>query len=148
MIRIFQSDRPFSEFESVEIQHKLDHFTAEWSSHGNLLSAGGQLLHNRFVVLVVDESRFGASGCSIDKAMRFVQELGNAYGVDFFNRYLFSYVEGSSVKTVDRSTFAQLFATGKINDDTMVFDTLLTDADEFSTAFLKKLGNSWHRKMV
>ncbi|MFZ4543669.1 MAG: hypothetical protein ACOYOA_06440 [Saprospiraceae bacterium] len=148
MIKIFHSSRPFEANEAASIQEKINDFTATWSSHNNQLAANGKLLHDRFVVLMVDESRHGASGCSIDKAMHFIQDLGEAYQVDFFNRYLFAYLDGSQVVSVSKNDFVERYHSGKITDDTVVFDTLVANQTDFEGSFLKPLKHSWHRKML
>ena len=148
MVKIFQSDRPFSTGESLEIQKKLNEFTANWSSHGNSLAATGVILHDRFIILTVDERLHGASGCSIDKAMRFIQEIGSEFEVDFFNRYLFSFQKNGLVHTVDKDTFSRLYADGTISDETMVFDTLINSQSQLENQFIRPLGTSWHKRMV
>jgi hypothetical protein len=43
-------------------------------------------LYNQLIVLSVDDSSLGASGCSIDSSVKFIKELGTELKVDFFNR--------------------------------------------------------------
>jgi hypothetical protein len=83
----YLSDRPFDSTESDYIQTKIDEFvTVNWKSHGAKLNATGILLHNQLIVLSVDDSSLGASGCSIDSSVKFIKELGTELKVDFFNR--------------------------------------------------------------
>jgi len=83
----YLSDRPFDSTESDHIQTKINEFvTVNWKSHGAKLNATGILLHNQLIVLSVDDSSLGASGCSIDSSVKFIKELGTELKVDFFNR--------------------------------------------------------------
>ncbi|MBX2927679.1 MAG: hypothetical protein KF852_07595 [Saprospiraceae bacterium] len=145
---IYQAARPFGEAEAPEVQNKLQQFATQWVSHNRQLRASGEVLHNRFLVLAVDESLAGASGCSIDKSVAFLKSLQAEYDTDFFNRMLFSYLDKGQVETVSREEFALLYAEGHINDATPVFDTLVATKGDFETSFIKPLGESWHRRMV
>jgi hypothetical protein len=145
---IYQAARPFRDAEVPEVEHKLQAFATQWVSHNRQLRASGGVLHNRFVVLAVDESQADASGCSIDKSVAFLKALQAEYDTDLFNRMLFSYLDKGEVETVSREEFALLYANGHINDATPVFDTLVSTKGDFDTSFIKPLGASWHRRMV
>jgi hypothetical protein len=146
---VYASDRPFAEADVPAIRHKLQAFAQQWVSHNRQLRADADVLHNRFVVLLVDESQADASGCSIDKSVAFLKSLQGEYGVDLFNRMIFSYQDAQgAVHSVDRDTFSRLYATEQINDDTLVFDPLVTTKADLDGVFLKKLSQSWHRRMI
>lgn len=147
-IWIYQSNEPFPASEIPSVQQQVQEFAQQWISHNRQLRAHGDVLHNRFVVLMVDESQADASGCSIDKSVYFLKNLQAQYGVDLFDRMRFSYLDGEEVKTVSREEFAKLYAEGKINNDTLVFDTLVNNKGDFDQAFVKPLGKSWHKRMV
>ena len=113
------------------------------------MMADADVLHTRFVVLMVDESQADASGCSIDKSVAFLKGLQAEYGVDLFNRMIFSYQDASGVvNSVDRETFARLYATEQINENTLVFDPLVVTKADLDQGFVKKLGQSWHKRMI
>ncbi len=147
-IWIYQSNQPFPDVKVPEIQKLVQDFAQQWISHNRQLRAHGDVLHNRFVVLMVDESQADASGCSIDKSVYFLKNLQAQYGVDLFDRMRFSYLDGEDVKTVSREEFEALYAAGKINDETLVFDTLVNNKGDFDNHFLKPLHQSWHKRMV
>jgi hypothetical protein len=145
---VYQADRPFSETDVPAVKTKLADFARAWVSHNRQLRALGDVLHRRFVVLMVDESQADASGCSIDKSVYFLKQLQAEYGVDLFNRMVFSYLEGEEVVTVPREVFAQRYQEGLIHDDTPVFDTLVNNLGDFQQQWIKPLGKSWHRRLV
>jgi len=146
---IYASDKPFADAEVPELRTKLRYFAQQWVSHNRQLMADADVLHNRFVVLMVDESQADASGCSIDKSVAFLKALQAEYGVDLFNRMIFSYQDfQGAVHSVDREAFARLYATEQINDDTLVFDPLVATKADLDTAFVKKLSQSWHKRMI
>ena len=147
-IWIYQSNEPFPEQEVPKIQQQVQDFAQQWISHNRQLRAHSDVLHNRFVVLMVDESQADASGCSIDKSVYFLKDLQAQYGVDLFDRMQFSYLDGEDVKTVPKEVFAKLYAEGSIHDDTPVFDTLVSNKGDFDSDFIKPLGKSWHKRFV
>jgi hypothetical protein len=145
---IYQSNRPFTATEIAELKPSLSRFATQWVSHSQNLQSFAEVYHERFIVLMVDESQAGASGCSIDASVRFLKLVENEYGVDLFDRMRFSFKLDGEIHTVPRDEFAKLYAEGKINDDTLVFDTLINTKKAFEDNFVKRLGESWHKRMV
>lgn len=145
---IYQAQAPFNEKDITEIRQHISNFTTSWVSHNNQLRAFGDIFHNQFIVLMVDESLAGASGCSIDKSVHFIKQLEQHYQLDLFDRMTFTYQDGDVVKSAPRMEFAKLYAEGKINDSTLVFDNLVKNKAEFEAQWVKPLGESWHKRMV
>lgn len=145
---IYQADRPFKSTDVPAVRHAVRQFVKNWISHNRQLRAFGDVYHNRFIVLMVDESQADASGCSIDKSVYFLKTLQQQYGVDLFDRMRFSYLEGEQVHTVGREEFERLYQKGEIDDETPVFDTLVNTKEDFDRRFTKALGESWHRRLV
>ncbi|MEL6976420.1 MAG: ABC transporter ATPase, partial [Bacteroidota bacterium] len=63
---IYQSNRSFTEAEITEIKEGLAQFLTQWTAHGSELKAGFTIKYKRFIVIALDQSLAGASGCSID----------------------------------------------------------------------------------
>ena len=145
---IYQGSIPFAEDEIPAIRSQVKAFAREWVSHNRALRSYGDVWHDRFVVLMVDESRAGASGCSIDSSVHFLQDLVEATGVDLFDRMIFTYRDERAIKSAPRDEFAQLYQRGEIDDDTIVFDNLVQTKADFETRWEKRLGDSWHARMV
>jgi len=145
---VYQSNRPFPKEEQPMVKAKIQQFTQQWVSHNRQLRAHGDLLHGQFVVLMVDESQADASGCSIDSSVAFLKQLQQDYQLDLFDRMTFTYKQGDSVKTADRQLFAELYRKGEINDQTPVFDNLVSNKKDFDEQWVKPLGKSWHKRMV
>lgn len=145
---IYQSTQEIPVTKQEAIQAQIEAFTQQWTAHNQALRAAGALQQQRFIVLMVDESQAGASGCSIDKSVHFIQQLEAAFDLNLFDRMTFTYLENEEIKSADRDTFAQLYADGLINDETLVFDNLVKNKEEFDNSWVKKLGESWHKRMV
>lgn len=145
---IYQSNRPFEADEVATINTQIQQFVEQWTSHQQALQAWGDVQHNRFIILAVDESQADASGCSIDKSVAFIRKIEQAFGVDLFDRWNFAYQQGDSVQAADRDTFAQLYQTGEINDTTLVFNNLVNTKADLETKWRVQLGDSWHKNFV
>ena len=146
---IYQSSRFFTEAEELEITVKLSDFVTTWTAHNQLLQASAKIYHRLFIVLTVDESQAGASGCSIDKSVHFLQALEVKYNLQLFNRLLFAYVaENKAIKIVTKRELSQLYSSKIIDDTTLVFDNLVATKSDFDQFWLRSLGESWHRTMV
>ena len=148
-IWIYGAAHRLSKEQVTTARRRAREFVAGWVSHQRELSAAADILHDRFLVLAVDESQAAASGCSIDGSVHFVQNLGAELGVDFFDRMRFSYRdEAGNIHTVSREEFKALYENGSIGNDTVVFDPLVKELGELRQIFERPLEDSWHVRMV
>lgn len=146
---VYGAERALTSEETVTAQKELQTFVAGWVSHRRELKASADVLHNRFLVIAVDETAAEASGCSIDGSVHFLQGLGARMGVDFFNRMIFSYRDQSGeIHTVPRDEFKVLYKSGQLENDTIVFDPLVKELGELRQIFERPLEDSWHSRMV
>lgn len=148
-IWVYASERRLRPAEVQIVQQAASAFVQQWGSHGRPLDAEAAVLHDRFLILAVDQRSAGASGCSIDASVHFVQRLGAELGVDFFNRMVFHYRdENGEVHSLGRADFAEAYQKGLINETTVVFDPLIDSVGELADGFEKPLSTSWHANMV
>ena len=85
-IWIYQSSRAFTNTEVQEILQQIGQFVIDWNSHGKEVKSDGTVLHNRFIVLVVDESALMVSGCSIDTSVSLIKAIEKNYSTNMFDR--------------------------------------------------------------
>lgn len=145
---IYQSDRAFTEIESVAIKSAISLFVSQWLAHKAKVIGDGSLLYDRFVILAADEEKLQVSGCSIDSTVRFVKELGAQYGVNFFDRFYTCYWDGNMIKGADFDTFKSLAAEGKVSDDTIVFNNVITTLAGLKDQWQIPLSKSWHSRFL
>lgn len=140
-IWIYHSDRVFTDAETANIDQEITSFCKEWASHGSMLKATGKVLLNRIVLLMVDESMAGASGCSIDTSVAFVKNLALKYKIDLFDRMLITYLDGETPRTTKLNDLGAEIA-GKENE-VLVFDNLVKTKKDLMEAGLVPVSQSW-----
>lgn len=145
---IYQADKPMPEGEIGALNERIVDFAQEWTSHNKQLKATGGLLHDRFLVLVADESQAGASGCSIDTSVRFVKQVGQEYNADFFDRMQFAYLKDDAVKTLHRDDLDEAYKSKEIDDETLFFDNLVSNKSDFLARWVTPLGKSWMKRFI
>ena len=85
-IWLYASSRRFSAAEQLVIREALQDFCGGWATHGKEMPSSFEILHEQVLVMAVDESQLGASGCSIDSSVRALQSLEQTLGVDLVNQ--------------------------------------------------------------
>lgn len=83
---LYASTRPFTEDEQGMIRAALKTFCEGWATHGTLMPTSFEILHEQLLVLAVDESQLGASGCSIDSSVRALRNLEESLGLDLVDQ--------------------------------------------------------------
>lgn len=144
-IWVYQASRNLSTKEETYLEEKLDAFTADWSSHGSKLLVIAEIKHHRFVVIGVDESQAPASGCSIDKSVHFMTEIGQELGIDFLDRNLV-YMAADELKTVEIKHIKNAVTSQIINPETIVFDNTVSTYENFTYKWQTQASETWLKR--
>ena len=146
---IYQADRPFDDADMVSINEEIDRFCEQWTSHNKELRALGGVMHDQFVVLVVDETHSSTSGCSIDKSVAFVKSLELKYNRKLLDRDKVAWLdENEQIHTMPLSGLQEALKAGKINNETKVFDNLVANRKDYISRWTVPLSNSWMKKFT
>ena len=144
---IYQSDKELTDEQAAGLHVLLNKFAAEWTAHNHQLKAKAEVRYNRFIILVVDESQAGASGCSIDKSVNFLKRIEQEFGISLFGRFNFAYRDGEKVLSAPRHQFEKLLKEGKINNNTIVFNNLVPTLADLETKWEVPFKDSWHPQL-
>ena len=148
-IWVYQSSRILNQEEQRQLIAKAEAFVSEWTAHQVDLKSGVQVVNGVFLVFAVDESFNGASGCSIDKKVAFIKQAEQLLSVDFFNRMNFTWEDDSQNVSISRlQDLDQLFASGSISENTLVYNNLVSNMQEFRDDWKVALGKSWMMQFV
>lgn len=146
---IYQADKPFAEADIPRINEEIDEFCTQWTSHSRELRAIGGVMHDLFVVLVVDETMAPTSGCSIDKSVAFVKSLEQKYGHKLLERNNIAWLdEAEQIHTTPLADLKQMVENGGMKMDTKVFDNLVSNRKDYISRWTVPLGESWMKRFV
>ena len=145
---VYQSNQQLDKDEVDYLKVQLDDFVSSWESHGKLLKATFEIVHNLFVVLFVDEQGDKMCGTAQDNSIRLMKQLGTELEVDFLNRMTQSYKKGEQVKIVEMNDFSKLLANNEINENTIVFNNMVTTKYDFENHWEVPLKDSWHKQLL
>ena len=145
---VYQSNREFSPSETNEIIEAATEFVSGWTAHDNKLKASFDVRYNRFVILSVDESQAGASGCSIDKSLKFIKDLEEHFKVKLLDRMAFAYKKNEKVHSCSSVEFGNMVEEGLLNDYTTVYNNLVSNIADLKSKWEVPLKDSWHKQFV
>lgn len=131
--------------EMVEaISNETYYFLDNWKAHGTALAGSFEIRYNRFLIITVDEDNYNASGCSIDKQLQFIKEFEKKYSIELLNRLLVAYKNSSEKVEVTHATkIKDLFASGEINENTIIYNPSISTSAELKNNFEIPLKKSW-----
>jgi hypothetical protein len=129
--------------ESLEIEEKLNVFSASWLSHGNKVKGAGLLFFGQFIILMADEKATGVSGCSTDSSVRLIKEVESRFGVNMFDRTSLAFVVKDKVQLLPLSQLQYGIDNGFINADTLYFNNLVPTKMELENNWIVPIKNSW-----
>ena len=127
----------------------VDDFLEQWNAHGSPLVCARDWRDDRFLAVGVDQSTAGASGCSIDGLFRTLSRLAPELGTTLLGggRVYYRDAEGRVVAAT-RAAFGELARHGGVGPETPVFDTSLTTASAWRSAFERPARESWHAELI
>ncbi len=146
---VFGSDKLLSEEGTKLLLAGVDAHLADWKAHGAPLTVGREWRDGRFLVVAVDQSTAGASGCSIDGLFRVLQQLERDAGASLVGGGRVFYRDSHAVvQSATRDEVAALAQSGVITKDTVVFDSTLTDLGTWRACFERRAKESWVKDLL
>jgi len=147
---IFQAENEMTENQATAIKELLWEFLQDWTAHNAQLYTFGDVLHHRFIVIMVDERYQGASGCSLDKMTHFIQYMEHKFGITLLERMTVAYESSTSgeIVTAPLSHLGDLSKAGAIIPETIVYNNLVKTKAEFEESWKTKIKDSWHKRFI
>ena len=146
---VFGADKTLTATQARALLAEVDRYLAQWRAHGAPLTVGRDFTDGRFLIVAVDQTTEGASGCSIDGLFRALKALGSQLGASLVTSGLVFYRDKEgSVNSVDRAQFSALAAGGEISSATRVFDPTVTTLGEWRARFEMSAADSWHAGLM
>lgn len=145
---VYKAARDLSQAEQKLVRERGAAFTASWAAHGSQLDACVDVLHDRFVVVAVDEAQAEASGCSIDKSVGFIKQLEHDLNLMLTDRMVVVYEGADGITSCRLQQLPELLKDGSITTDTIMFDDLVATVGEINERFRVPLRNSWMQRFL
>jgi hypothetical protein len=145
-IWIYFSEQAFTATALDIINKACESFCQSWTAHDQALKANFKIPYKQFIVLMVDESQTKASGCSIDKSVAFMRNLGTELQINFFNRLAIPFLENNQVVSYAYQNISHLFEKGMINYDSQIFNLQVNNLGEFEQSFILPFEQHWLAK--
>lgn len=143
---IYQAAAPFSPETEQRILLQLQAFLTDWAAHGNGLTAGAEIRHNRFVLIGVDETQAPPTGCSIDKSVALLKALEQQEAISLFDRTVIAFMQEEHLSTARLSELKALVAEGKLKAGTLVFNNTIERKGQLNSEWLQPAGLTWLKK--
>lgn len=140
---VYQANRELTQQETGIITETLKASLDTWEAHGKPLTASGKVFEHRFIVIAVDERDELPSGCSIDKSVHWLQEIGQRMNIDFFDRSLAYLDDNDDVKTIPVPKIKQAIVTETILPSTTIFDNQVATKAQWMNRWKIPASNSW-----
>lgn len=145
---IFAAERTLAPAEREALLGAVDTFLNGWTAHGQPLTCGRDLRHDRFLFVATDERAAGVSGCSIDALTRELRELERRFQTALLDNGPVHYRSGDGVARTSRTAFAELAERGAVTQDTVVFDnTVSTVGDVRHGRWATAARHTWHGRV-
>ena len=145
-IWIYQSNRKFSDQEVAEIEEGLKNFVDNWAAHGTPLEASYLVLHNRFIIMAVNQEVQNVTGCSIDASVHFIQEQEKKYGVELLDKMNVTFRLGDHIAHKTLTEFRKMVKDKAVSANTVVFNNLVNNIQEWQEYWEVPAAESWHSR--
>lgn len=130
-----------NEQESYILQSISDHIK-NWEAHKVPLTAGVAILENHFIVVALDETKNGASGCSIDTLQNKIQNLEKDLSVSLINRLNVFCKIGEDIQCIPSFKLKSV-----ANSETLFYDLTIQKKTDLQT-FLKPISEGWCSRLL
>lgn len=143
-------DKLTSEQKALVLQRAKD-FLNGWESHGSAVKGEIAIVYDHFIVIMADNCDGSMCGRAQDAQVRFIKEIGAELGFDLTNRMQLAYrVEESDdlISVKEMAAFKKEIEAGRIGEQTIVFNNMVTTVGEFESSWEVELTKSWHAQLL
>jgi hypothetical protein len=143
---IYQANRTFKEEELEILKPQLQAFLEKWTAHGQNLKAGFEMPYDRFIVIGLDQAEAGATGCSIDASVHFIQAVEKEFDIDLMDKMNVSFKNGPYVAYKELIDFRKMAKAKSVTSKTIVFNNLVQTVGEYKDYWEVPASESWHSR--
>ena len=136
-IWIYAAEHKLTNDQENYILNHISVHLQNWEAHKVPLTAGLTILENHFIIIALDESKNGASGCSIDTLQNKIQEIEKELSVSLLNRLNIFCKIDDTIKCIPTTKLAE-----NANKETLFYDLTIQKKSELAN-WLKSIKEGW-----
>ncbi|MCL6258619.1 hypothetical protein M3O96_05940 [Aquiflexum sp. TKW24L] len=143
----YTSTRKFDNKELEIISSRLSKFCEQWNTHGALMPTSYDIRFDQVIILAVDESQLGASGCSIDSSVRLLREIETEMNIDLLNQGKVSFLnEANNLEVNPILGIKSKVTTGILHAETIVLNPVIQRKSDLEKNWKISAKESWLNK--
>ena len=136
-IWIYAAEHKLTNDQENYILKSISNYLQNWEAHKVPLTAGVTILETHFIVIALDETKNGASGCSIDTLQNKIQNLEKDLSISLLNRLnVFCRID-NEIECIPTLKLAD-----NANQDTLFYDLTIQKKSELDS-YLKSISEGW-----
>ena len=136
-IWIYAAEQKLTNEQENHILKSISDHLQNWEAHKVPLTAGVTILENHFIIIALDESENGASGCSIDTLQNTIQNLEKELSISLLNRLnIFCRID-DKIHCIPTTKLTE-----HANKETLFYDLTIQKKSELSN-WLKPIEEGW-----
>ena len=136
-IWIYAAEQKLTNEQENHILKDISDHLQNWEAHKVPLAAGVTILENHFIIIALDETKNGASGCSIDTLQNKIQNLEKELSISLLNRMNVFCRIGDEIECIPTLKLAE-----NANQNTLFYDLTIQKKSELHS-YLKPINESW-----
>lgn len=141
----FPLKKRLSAADQQELHSALQGFIHGWQAHKQQLAAGIEILESQIVLVVTDEARVKASGCSIDSLTNNVEGIVGELGQELARASEVLFFRNGEANCCSRAEFQKLVENKDVTLETEVLNTTLSTLGEVRAGLWRcQAAKSWH----
>lgn len=140
---LYCAEQKLSETQAEFVSAKFNEFINGWDAHGDKLTANFVILQNSILMVYVDEALTSATGCSIDKHVRLLQEIEKEIGVTFLNRMTIPIWKNDSITIYTANTISEAIKNNQVTKTDLTFNNTLTKGSVINTSWIVPVAETW-----
>jgi len=145
---IYSLNETLSAAQNEALLAQFQAFAQNWKSHGTPVEGTVTIHYQRFIIVQADMSSERPSGCSIDSMRRTVENTLKEQGIFYTDAAQIYYRNAQNeITSVHFREVSTLLEKGEMNENTIIFDSTLSNSDDLSK-WEVPLGQTWLKRFL
>ena len=144
LLWIYGSAKGLTSDIQISISQKIISFLNSWAHHGKSLTCSFSILHDRFIVIALDEDINQTGGCSIDGLQKLILKIDDDFSLDLYNRLNVFINAENEIICINSSI---LNTNDYITEDSLFFDLNISKKKDLSN-WIIPIKRGWCKRLL